>query len=138
MSGFSQQTSRFGRKILLFDSYPHRNGHAKCHSSRYRSRSFGVRRASVEFLFFGVKQARACLFAGLFFAAVFTVPRAGLLGIPRYDLLLVIALTILDAMVWAGLESWDELKAITLFHAIGFGLEVFRGHPRSWSYPDPA
>jgi uncharacterized membrane protein YoaT (DUF817 family) len=98
----------------------------------------GVRRAAVEFLFFGVKQARACLFAGLFFFAVFTVPRAGLLGIPRYDLLLVIALVIQGAMVWAGLESRDELKAITLFHAIGFALEVFKTSAgiRSWSYPD--
>ena len=53
-----------------------------------------MRRAAVEFLFFGIKQARACLFAGLFFAAVFTVPRAGLFGVPRYDLLLVIAIAI--------------------------------------------
>jgi len=99
-----------------------------------------MRRAAVEFLFFGIKQARACLFAGLFFAAVFTVPRAGLFGVPRYDLLLVIAIAIQLAMVWAGLESWDELKAITLFHLIGFALEVFKtsGSVRSWSYPDPA
>ena len=38
----------------------------------------GVRRALVELLYFGVKQVRACLFVGLFFAAVFLVPRAGL------------------------------------------------------------
>ena len=42
----------------------------------------GVRRALTEFLYFGIKQARACLFAGLFFAAVFAMPRGGLLGIP--------------------------------------------------------
>jgi uncharacterized membrane protein YoaT (DUF817 family) len=76
----------------------------------------------------------------LLFAAVFTVPREGLFGIPRYDLLLAIALTIQGVMVWAGLESRDELKAITLFHAIGFALEVFKTSSsiRSWSYPDPA
>jgi uncharacterized membrane protein YoaT (DUF817 family) len=98
----------------------------------------GVRRAVVEFLWFGVKNARACLFAGLFFAAVFVVPRAGVLGVPRYDLLLIIALTIQGWMVWAKLETWDEVKAITLFHLIGFALEVFKtsGAIRSWSYPD--
>src|SRR5687768_1914929 len=98
----------------------------------------GVRRAVVEFLYFGAKQVRACLFVGLFFAAVFLVPRAGLFGVPRYDLLLVAALAIQGWMLWAGLESWDEVKAITLFHLIGFGLEVFKTSPAigSWSYPD--
>lgn len=98
----------------------------------------GVRRGLLEFLYFGLKQARACLFAGLFFVAVFAVPRAGLLGIPRYDLLLVIALAIQAWMLYYGLESWDEVKAITLFHLIGFALEVFKTSPgiASWSYPD--
>ena len=41
-------------------------------------------------------------------------------------------------MVWAKLETWDELNAITLFHVIGFCLEVFKTSSgiRSWSYPD--
>jgi uncharacterized membrane protein YoaT (DUF817 family) len=99
----------------------------------------GLRRAAVEFWYFGIKQARACLFVGLFFMAVFTVPRDGLLGIPRYDLLLFIALAIQAWMVWTKLETWDEVKAITLFHVIGFALEVFKTSSgiRSWSYPDP-
>ena len=98
----------------------------------------GARRAALEFWYFGIKQARACLFVGLFFAAVFTVPRAGLLGIPRYDLLLVIALAIQAWMLWAKLETWDEVKAITLFHVIGFALEVFKTSSgiRSWAYPE--
>ena len=98
----------------------------------------GIRRAAIEFLWFGIKNARACLFAGLFFAAVFITPRAGLFGIPRYDLLLLIALLIQAGMVWAKLETWDEVKAITLFHLIGFALEVFKTSDaiRSWSYPD--
>jgi uncharacterized membrane protein YoaT (DUF817 family) len=98
----------------------------------------GARRAGAEFFWFGVKQARACLFAGLFFAAVFVMPRGGLLGIPRYDLLLLIALAIQAWMVASKLETWDELKAITLFHLIGFCLEVFKtsGPIKAWSYPD--
>jgi uncharacterized membrane protein YoaT (DUF817 family) len=98
----------------------------------------GVRRAAVEAGYFIVKEARACLFVGLFFTAVFAVPRAGVVGIPRYDLLLLIALAIQGWMLWTRLESWDELKAITLFHVIGFALEVFKTSSgiRSWSYPD--
>lgn len=98
----------------------------------------GVRRFAVEFFYFGVKEARACLFAGLFFLAVFLVPRAGIMGIPRYDMLLLIALAIQGAVVWARLETLDELKAVSLFHLVGFALEVFKtsGSIQSWSYPD--
>jgi uncharacterized membrane protein YoaT (DUF817 family) len=98
----------------------------------------GLRRFAVEFFYFGVKEARACLFVVLFFTAVFSVPRNGLWGIPRYDVLLVIALAIQAWMVWAKLETFDELKAICLFHVIGFVLEVFKtsGGIRSWAYPD--
>ena len=95
-------------------------------------------RALTEFLYFGVKEARACLFAGLFFAAIFLVPRAGVLGLPRYDVLLLIALAIQAFMVWSKLETLDELKAISLFHVVGFALEVYKTSPQigSWSYPD--
>ena len=97
-------------------------------------------RAVREFLYFGVKQARACLFVGLFFGAVFTVPRDGLAGIARYDLLLAWALAVQAWMLAAKLETFDEFKAIGLFHAVGFALEAFKTHPAiaSWSYPDPA
>jgi uncharacterized membrane protein YoaT (DUF817 family) len=97
-----------------------------------------LRRGMLELLWFGIRQARACVFVVLFFSAVFTIPRAGLLGVPRYDLLLVIAIAIQVGMLRAGLETWDELKAITLFHLIGFALEVFKTSSsiRSWSYPD--
>ena len=98
----------------------------------------GPRRFLLELLYFGLKEARACLFVGLFFAAVFLVPRPGLLGLPRYDVLLVLALAIQAWMVWARLETLDELKAISVFHLVGFALEVFKtsGGIQSWSYPD--
>ncbi len=35
----------------------------------------------VEFWFFGLKEARACLFAGLYFIAMLAVPRGGSLGV---------------------------------------------------------
>jgi uncharacterized membrane protein YoaT (DUF817 family) len=98
----------------------------------------GPARFLMEFWYFGIKEARACLFVGLFFAAVLLVPRAGLFGLPRYDALLLAALAIQAWMVWSGLETWDELKAVSLFHLIGFALEVFKvsGAIQSWSYPD--
>jgi uncharacterized membrane protein YoaT (DUF817 family) len=98
----------------------------------------GVARFVVEFLYFGVKEVRACLFAGLFFAAVFLMPRTGVWGVPRYDALLIFALAVQAWMVWARLETLDELKAICLFHLIGFALEVFKTSAgiQSWSYPD--
>ena len=98
----------------------------------------GFERFVIEFLYFGLKEARACLFAGLFFLAIFLVPRAGIVGVPRYDLLLIIALTIQVWMIWAKLETLDELKAISIFHLVGFALEVFKssGNIQSWSYPE--
>ena len=100
----------------------------------------GAKRFGIEFVYFGMKEARACLFAGLFFAAVFLVPRSGFGGLARYDVLLVVALLIQGWMLWAKLETTDELKAICLFHLVGFALEVFKtsGAIRSWSYPDEA
>lgn len=98
----------------------------------------GFRRFAVEFLFFGIKQARACLFVALFFGAIFLIPRSGIFGLPRYDVLLIIALLIQALMVVSKLETLDELKAVSLFHLIGFALEVFKtsGAIQSWSYPD--
>lgn len=98
----------------------------------------GARRFLVEFLYFGLKEARACLFAGLFFGAIFLMPRAGVAGIPRYDALLLVALGIQVWMVRAKLETLDEVKAITLFHVVGFALEAFKTSAgiKAWSYPD--
>lgn len=98
----------------------------------------GAPRFAVEFFYFGIKQVRACLFVGLFFAAIFSVPRDGFWGVPRYDFLLIVAVAIQAWMVWTKLETMDELKAVSLFHVIGFALEVFKTSSgiKSWAYPD--
>ena len=105
---------------------------------RVRPGLSGLPRLAVEFLYFGVKEARACLFAGLFFLSVFVVPRGGLPGLPKYDVILFVALMIQAWMLASGLETWDEVKAISLFHVLGFALEAFKtsGGVGSWSYPD--
>lgn len=107
-------------------------------SSSIPSEATGWRRFVLEFLMFGLKEARCCLFAGLFFAAVFLMPRAGLFGIPRYDSLLLFALLVQVWMVSTRIETIAELKAISVFHVVGFALEVFKtsGAIQSWSYPD--
>lgn len=110
----------------------------------------GFKRFGVEFWFFGLKEARACLFAGLFFVAMFLVPKTGILGLPRYDVLLIFALIVQFGMIALKLETWDEFKSITLFHLVGFILELFKTSPEiqafllpegsriraSWAYPD--
>ena len=107
-------------------------------SSSIPREATGWRRFVLEFLMFGLKEARCCLFAGLFFAAVFLMPRAGLFGIPRYDALLLFALLVQVWMVSTRIETIAELKAISVFHVVGFALEVFKtsGAIQSWSYPD--
>lgn len=98
----------------------------------------GIKRFVMEFWFFGLKEARACLFAGLFFIAMFAVPKAGLWSIPRYDVLLIFAIVVQAVMFWAKLETLDEIKSITLFHLVGFALEYFKTSSsiQSWAYPD--
>src|SRR5260221_8936505 len=97
-----------------------------------------MRDAAREFLAFGLKQLRACIFVGLFFAAVFLMPRRRLWVVPRYHLLLIYALAVQAWMGLAKLETLDELKAVCLFHPAGFMLEGFKTSPpvRAWSYPD--
>jgi len=99
----------------------------------------GIKRVCIEFLFFGIKEVRACLFAGLFFLLLFLIPREGLWGIARYDLLFIGAMLIQVWMIAAKLETRDELYAICLFHVLGFVLEVFKtsSYIQSWHYPDP-
>ena len=41
----------------------------------------GIKRFWVEFWFFGLKEARACLFAGVFFIAMYLIPKKGIAGI---------------------------------------------------------
>ncbi|MFT0212558.1 DUF817 domain-containing protein [Pseudomonas sp. F1_0610] len=98
----------------------------------------GFKRFCLEFVFFGIKEARACLFAGFFFLALFLVPKQGVLGLPRYDFLLLLAVSFQLLMLWRRLETWDEFKAICVFHVVGFVMELFKTSSAisSWQYPD--
>lgn len=92
-----------------------------------------------EFILFGLKEARACLFAGGFFLILVLSKAVHIPGFPRYDFILLMALLLQAMMLIFRLETWDEAKVLILFHAFGFVLEVFKTNPAigSWSYPEP-
>lgn len=93
-----------------------------------------------EFFVFGIKEARACIFAGSFFVLLFLSHKLPLFGIARYDFLFLAALSLQIILLLAKVETWDEMKTIFLFHALGTALELFKTHPSvgSWSYPEEA
>ena len=92
-----------------------------------------------EFVVFGIKEARACIFAGSFFALLFLSSHIPLFGIARYDFLFIAAISIQIVLYLSGVETKDEVKTIFLFHFIGIVLELYKTSPMvgSWSYPEP-
>ncbi|OPA77748.1 hypothetical protein BVG16_15045 [Paenibacillus selenitireducens] len=87
---------------------------------------------------FGWQQALSCVFPVIIFA---TLAISKVITIPylhRYDVILLICLLAQVAMLKFKLETWDELKVITLFHIIGLMLELYKVHMGSWSYPEEA
>lgn len=91
-----------------------------------------------EFLVFGIKEARSCVFAGSFFVLLFISNNIPLFGLARYDFLFIAALVIQAILYFTKLETKDEVKVIFLFHIIGLALELFKTSPGvgSWSYPE--
>lgn len=91
-----------------------------------------------EFIIFGLKQARASIFAGSFFVLLFLSNHIPLFGLPRYDFLFLAAVAIQVILYFTKLETWDEVKVIFLFHIIGLVLELYKTSPMvgSWSYPE--
>ncbi len=91
-----------------------------------------------EFLVFGLKQARAAIFAGSFFVLLFISNHIPLFGLERYDFLFLAAVLIQAVLYLSKLETKDELKVIFLFHIIGLILEIYKTSPGvgSWSYPE--
>ncbi|KKT01007.1 MAG: hypothetical protein UW07_C0025G0008 [Candidatus Nomurabacteria bacterium GW2011_GWF2_43_8] len=91
-----------------------------------------------EFLIFGIKQARAAIFAGSFFLLLFISNHIPLFGLARYDFLFIAAIAIQAVLYFSKLETKDEVKVIFLFHIIGLVLELYKTNPAigSWSYPE--
>ncbi len=91
-----------------------------------------------EFLIFGIKQARAAIFAGSFFVLLFISNHIPLFGFARYDFLFLAAVLIQVVLYLTKLETKDEVKVIFIFHIIGLVLELYKTSPAigSWSYPE--
>ena len=91
-----------------------------------------------EFVRFGVKQAWACLFAGLMLGLIIATylwyPKGAALA--RYDFLTLSAIAIQVAMLWGKLETWEEARVIAVFHVVGTVMELFKTHVGSWIYPE--
>lgn len=92
-----------------------------------------------EFLVFGLKEARACVFAGGFFLILLGSKLVPVPGVARYDLILALSLALQGILILTRIETWDEVKTLSLFHAFGLALELFKTHPAigSWAYPEP-
>ncbi len=93
-----------------------------------------------EFVWFGLKELAACVFAGSFLFLLLISGHIQIPGLARYDFLFLGAIVIQLALIAARLETWREVAVLSLFHAIGMGLELFKTSPEvgSWSYPEPA
>jgi uncharacterized membrane protein YoaT (DUF817 family) len=92
----------------------------------------------IDFIYFGVKQARSALFAGLFLCVLVVSPYVHVFGLLRYDFIFVATVLIQLVLIATKLETIEEAKYILLFHAIGFLLEVYKTSALvgSWSYPE--
>ena len=95
-------------------------------------------RFAFEFLWFGLKQAWACLFGGAMLALILGTfllwPDES--PISRYDFLVVGAVAIQVAMLALKLETWAEARVILLFHIAGTIMELFKTAHGSWIYPE--
>ncbi len=91
-----------------------------------------------EFVAFGLKQAWACLFGGLFLGIVLLSalfwPKT--ISLARYDFLALAAVAIQIAMLVSKLEKPSEAIVILVFHLVGTGMELFKTQHGSWTYPE--
>jgi uncharacterized membrane protein YoaT (DUF817 family) len=92
----------------------------------------------LEFLFFGLKQAWACLFGGLLLGLILVTRLWWPDGMPiaRYDALFIGAILIQIGLLAFRLETLHEAKVILIFHIIGTIMEIFKTAHGSWIYPE--
>jgi len=92
-----------------------------------------------EFLWFGLKQAWACIFGALLLTGILAT-RIWYPEIPlaRYDFLVIYAVAIQFSLFFLKLESWREIGVILLFHLMATAMELFKTSTEigSWSYPE--
>ena len=80
------------------------------------------------------KHVQSSVFPLFLFAAMgFT--KFTTLGLPRYDVLLVLSLLMQTFMYWTKLETISELRTVFAFHLLGLALELYKVSHGSWRYP---
>jgi uncharacterized membrane protein YoaT (DUF817 family) len=99
-----------------------------------------LRSLAHELIVFGCKELAACVFAGSFLLVLALSRHMTPPGMWRYDFLFVAAISIQALLLACRLETWREVAVLSVFHALGMGLELFKTAPAvaSWSYPEPA
>lgn len=95
---------------------------------------------AAEFLTFGLKQAWACLYAGVMLAMImgtklFWKPEWVL---ARYDFLTIAAVLIQFLLLRLKLETPREALVILIYHVVGTIMEIFKTAMGSWAYPEPS
>ncbi|AKF96019.1 DUF817 domain-containing protein [Brevibacillus laterosporus] len=91
-----------------------------------------------DLFYFGYHQALSCIFPVIIFLTLAVSKMISIPGLHRYDFILLICLITQFLMFKNNVETKDELKVISVFHVIGFLLEVYKVHVGSWSYPEEA
>ncbi len=93
-----------------------------------------------EFILFGLKQAWACLFAGIMLGLMIATKFVWQADWPlyRYDFLFLAALAIQAIFLRLRMESWEEAKVILVYHVTGTVMEIFKVNMGSWAYPEPS
>ncbi|HTQ09539.1 MAG TPA: DUF817 family protein, partial [Fimbriimonadaceae bacterium] len=90
------------------------------------------------FCSFAWTELLCCVFPIGIFAVLALTKAVQILGLPRYDLILLCCIALQWAMVKSKLETLDELKVICVFHVIGLAMELYKTHLGAWSYPESA
>jgi uncharacterized membrane protein YoaT (DUF817 family) len=93
-----------------------------------------------ELLWFGLRQAWACLFGALMLALLLTTWWLWTPAWPlaRYDAVTLGAVAIQLVLLLTHLETPREAAVIVLFHVTGTAMELFKTATGSWIYPGPS
>lgn len=94
---------------------------------------------AVEFLKFGIKQAWACLYAGIMLGLIIVTKLvwSADFAIARYDFLFIAALTTQILLLAFRLETPKEAFVILIYHVVGTIMEIYKVKMGSWTYPEP-
>jgi len=91
-----------------------------------------------QFLDFGIQEALSCIFPVSIFLILAVTQVIHVPGLHRYDLILLLCLGVQVMMYLTKLETFDEIKVISVFHLFGLVLEIFKVHNGCWAYPETA